>query len=188
MTLLRFSHVLMTADEYVAVNYFLWNRRFATRRNNWLLAAALLLLGIAAGLQLWQNQFRGFTSWLTPILLVVGVLYGLGRDMLTRYLLRRGYAKNVSLHQPIDYEFAADGLRSQSAAGSYQAPWPTLRRAVRVGDWLLLYPTVAACYYLDLRQLAEPATAAQVLAILREHGIAVEESRGPTRLPLRRDA
>ena len=176
MTPLRFPHVLMTTAEYVAVNYYLWNRQPTTRRNRWLLAAALALLAVAAGLQLWQNQLRGFSGWLVPASLVVGVLYGAGRDALTRYFLRRGYARNAALHQPVDYELAADGLRSHTAAGSYLAPWLALRRALRVGDWLLLYPTAAACYYLDLRQLAAPATAAQVVETLRRQGVAVTET------------
>ena len=177
MTPLPFPHVLMTADEYVAVNYYLWNRQPTTRRNRWLLVVALALLIVSAGLQLWRNQFRGFSSWWVPASLVVGVLYGVGRDALTRYFLRRGYAQNAALHQPVDYELAADGLRSRTAAGSYLAPWSALRRAVRVGDWLLLYPTAAACYYLDLRRLATPATAAQVVAALRRQGVAVTETR-----------
>ena len=176
MTPLRLPHVLMTADEYVAVNYYLWNRQSTTRRNRWLLVAALGLLAVSAGLQLWRNQFRGFSSWLVPASLGVGVLYGVGRDALTRYFLRRGYTQNAALHQPVDYELATDGLRSRTAAGRYLAPWPTLRRAVRVGDWLLLYPTAAACYYLDLRRLAAPATAAQVVETLRQQGVAVTET------------
>jgi len=47
-------------------------------------------------------------------------------------------------------------------------PWKALRRAVWVRpDWLLLYPTDAACYYLDLRRLPAalpPAVLAQLLA------------------------
>lgn len=51
-------------------------------------------------------------------------------------------------------------------------------RAGRVGPHWLLYPTGAACYYLDLRGLQPPATAPDVLALLHRHLVPVQQLRG----------
>ncbi|WP_165768261.1 hypothetical protein [Hymenobacter amundsenii] len=36
-----------------------------------------------------------------------------------------------------------------------------------IGDWLLLYPDVEFCYYLNLKRLPEPLTAADVRALIQ---------------------
>ena len=63
--------VHMTADDYVAVNFRLWRARPRTRFNHWLLAAAVLLLGVSVGLEVWQygrpqTDFHPVFSWAWP--------------------------------------------------------------------------------------------------------------------------
>jgi hypothetical protein len=170
---LLFSQVTMTADEYVAVNFRLWCAQASTRRNNWILAAAIVLLSISLVLNLQQDNWQ-LTSWSAPSFLAVGVLYALLRAWLVRWMLRRGYAKNTALQQPVDFTLTPDEIKLQSGLGQFSGRWASIKRAVLVApDWLLLYPNEAACYYLDLRQLQAPATFADVEQLLAQHQLAV---------------
>ncbi|RFP65200.1 hypothetical protein D0N36_10060 [Hymenobacter lapidiphilus] len=160
----------LSADEFVAVNFRLWRARPATRRLYWLLGAALLLLNLSVGLDLWQNGRLG--SPFTLVFLGVGVAYGLLRLALVRWQLRRGYQRQQALQQPVDFTLTATEIIGRSALGKFPGQWKLIRRAVWVGpDWLLLYPTAAACYYLDMRCLQAPATAADVARLLERHQI-----------------
>ncbi|WP_156108984.1 hypothetical protein [Hymenobacter sp. APR13] len=166
--------VQMTADEFVTVNFRLWRQRPRTRFNHWLLGLAVLLLAGSVALDICRTGHISNQS--TVVFLAVAVLYALVRMQLVRYQLRRGYARNTGLHAPISFELDAERLRGRSADGHFEARWQVLRRAVWVHpDWLLLYPTEAACYYLDLRRLQAPATPEQVLALLLQHQIPVQE-------------
>jgi len=173
---IHFSRVTMSADAFVAVNFRLWRAAPATRRNHWILGVGLALLTTSLVIELLNTHGR-VATWSTPVLLAVGVAYGLLRAALVRWQLRRGYARNTVLQQPADFTFTEEELQGSSAAGEFQTPWSTLQRAVHVGDWLLLYPTQAACYYLDLQRLALPATAPQAMEALRQHGLQVTEIR-----------
>lgn len=164
----------MTADEFVAVNFRLWRQRPRTHLNHWLLGAALLLLAGSVWLDLTRTGH--ITKWTTVVLLAVGVLYALLRMALVRYQLRRGYMRNTGLHTPISFELDAEQLRGRSADGHFEVRWKMIRRAMRIGPhWLLLYPTEAACYYLDLRRLQAPATPEDVLTLLQQHQIPVRQ-------------
>lgn len=166
--------VRLTADEYVAVNYRLWRRQPRTYFNHWLLAAAVLLLATSVATDVARTG--GISNWSSAAFLGMAVVYALVRMQLVRYQLRRGYAKNVAVHAPIDFAFDADGLRGTSEAGRFEGRWRAVRRAVLVRPhWLLLYPVESACYYVDLRQVQAPGTAAEVLALLREQGIPLRE-------------
>lgn len=162
--------VHLSADDYVALNFRLWRARPATRRNHWLLAAALLLLTVSVGLDVWQHG--RLTSTFTPLFLGVGVGYGLLRFGLVRWQLRRGYQQQAALQHPINFTLTDTEIIGQSMQGKFAGLWTDIRRAVWVGsDWLLLYPTETACYYLDLRRLPAPATAADVARLLARHQI-----------------
>ncbi len=164
----------MTADEFVAVNFRLWRKRPRTKLNHGLLGLALLLLGISVALDVVRTGY--VSNWSTVAVLAVGVLYGLFRMQLVRYQLRRGYVKNTALHIPVDFSFDAEMLRSQSTDGCFEARWHTVRRAVWVRpDWLLLYPTEVACYYVDLRRVQTPNTPEQLLSLVRHAGVPVVE-------------
>jgi hypothetical protein len=164
----------MTADEFVAVNFRLWLRQPATRRNHWILSAALVLLSVSVGLDILQAG--RVSSWSTMIFLAVGVLYGLLRMSLVRYQLRRGYSRNPALREPVSFSFAADRLRGHGAADRHEVRWDKLRRAIWVRPhWLLLYPNETGCFYVDLRQLQAPATPDDVVALLRNQHVLVRE-------------
>lgn len=170
---IHFSRVTMSLDEFVAVNFRLWRAAPATRRNHWILRIALILLTASLVIELMDTRGR-ITTWSTPVLLAVGVAYGLLRAALVRRQLRRGYAQNPVLQQPADFTLTDEALQGSIPSGQFRTPWNTLRRAIRVGpDWLLLYPTQAACYYLDLRRLEAPATPAAVEALLARQGVAL---------------
>lgn len=164
----------MTADEFVAVNFQLWQKRPRTKLNHWLLGLALLLLGVSVALEVVRTG--RISNWSTVAVLAVGVLYGLLRMQLVRYQLRRGYDKNTVLRVPVDFTFDAEMLRGQSTDGRFEARWRTLRRAVWVQpNWLLLYPTEAACYYVDLRRVQAPGTPEQLLVLLKEANVPIVE-------------
>lgn len=159
--------VRLSAGEYVAVNFRLWWRAAATRRNHWLLGLALALLAASVVAQLRGRAPDGTFAWSSPVLLAVGLAYGALRPLLVRRLLRRTYQRSEAMQVPIGYELTAEEIRGHSPLGHFAVPWKALRRAVWVRpDWLL-YPTDAACYYLDLRRLPAalpPAVLAQLLA------------------------
>ena len=162
--------VRLSADEFVAVNFRLWRARPGTRRNHWLLGAALALLTISVGLDF--GQHGRLTSPFTLVFLGVGVAYGLLRFGLVRWQLRRGYQRQAALQQPIDFTLTDTEIIGRSVLGRFSGQWQLIRRAVWVGtDWLLLYPTEAACYYLDLRRLQAPAAPADVAQLLERHSI-----------------
>ncbi len=164
--------VRLTAAEYVAVNFRLWWHAAATRRNHWLLGLALALLAASVAVQLWRRAPGAAFEWSSPVLLGVGLAYGALRPLLVRRVLRRTYLGSGALQTPLDYELTAEALHGRSARGQFAAPWPGLRRAVWVRpDWLLLYPTDAACYYLDLRRLPAGLSAHDVAELLARHGV-----------------
>ncbi|RSK42422.1 hypothetical protein [Hymenobacter perfusus] len=164
------SGVQLSAEEFVAVNFRLWRARPRTRLNHWILGAAVALLGVSVGLDLYQHG--QLTQPSTLVFLAVAVLYALFRAGLVRYQLRRGYAKNPTLQQPVEFTLTATEIIGRSALGQFSGKWALIRRAVWVQPhWLLLYPTEAACYYLDLRRLQPPATASEVAALLTRHNI-----------------
>jgi hypothetical protein len=164
----------MTADEFVAVNFRLWQKRPRTKLNHWLLGAALLILSIGVGRDI--ARFGHVTEWGGVTFLLVGVLYALIRMAIVRYELRRGYAKNTGLRVPTDFTFDSEMLRGQSPDGRFETHWRRLRRAVWLQpDWLLLYPTEAACYYVDLRRIQAPGTPDKLLTLVKEVGVPVVE-------------
>lgn len=172
---IHFSRVTMSAAAFVAVNFRLWRAAPATRRNHWILGVGLALLTASLVVELMNTRGR-ITTWSTLALLGIGVAYGLLRAALVRRQLRRGYGQNTVLQQPADFTLTEEELRGSSPSGEFRTPWTTLRQAIRVGpDWLLLYPTPAACYYLDLRRLEAPATPAAVETLLAQHGVALQK-------------
>ncbi|OGX89125.1 hypothetical protein [Hymenobacter coccineus] len=169
--------VLISADEYVAVNLRLWWRAPATRRNHWLLGGALVLLAISVGAQLLGRAPDGSFAWSSPVLLAVGLAYGAARLLLVRRLLRRTYFGSAAMQVPVDYELTEAALCGQSKLGRFDLPWSSLRRAVWVRpNWLLLYPAEAACYYLDLRCLPATTPPAAVAALLTQHNLPQAEA------------
>jgi len=164
--------VRLSAGEYVAVNFRLWWHAAATRRNHWLLGLALALLAASVAMQLRGRAPDGAFAWSSPVLLAVGLAYGALRPLLVRRLLRRTYQGSDAMQTPIDYELTAEELRGHSALGHFAVPWPALRRARWVRpDWLLLYPTDAACYYLDLRRLPAAFPADELARLLARHQV-----------------
>ncbi|MBX0291983.1 hypothetical protein K3G63_16140 [Hymenobacter sp. HSC-4F20] len=164
------SGVQLSADEFVAVNFRLWRARPRTRLNHWILGAAIALLSVSLGLEVYQSGRLPQSSSL--VFLAVAVGYALLRFGLVRYQLRRGYAKNTAAHQPTDFTLTDTEIRGRSALGQFSGKWSLIRRAVWVRPhWLLLYPTEASCYYLDMRRLQAPATPDAVEQLLATHQI-----------------
>ncbi|WP_045690183.1 hypothetical protein [Hymenobacter sp. AT01-02] len=165
------SGVQLSANEFVAVNFRLWRARPRTRLNHWILGAAVGLLALRVGLEVYQNgQFPSSSSL---IFLAVAVLYALLRFGLVRYQLRRGYARNTAAHQPTDFTLTDTEISGRNTLGQFSGKWSLIRWAVWVQpDWLLLYPTETACYYLNMRCLQAPATPAMVAQLLTQHHIA----------------
>jgi hypothetical protein len=173
---LVFSQVTMSADEYVAVNFRLWRQQPATRRNNWILLAALVLLSVSLLAQLQQDGWQ-LISWSAPSFLAVGLLYALLRTWFVRWMLRRGYRKNTVLKEPVDFTLTSEEIKGRSGLGQFTRKVANINQAVLVKpDWLLLYPNQAACYYLDLRRLQAPATLLTVEQLLAQHQLSLRRA------------
>lgn len=165
---LHFFHVQLTADDYVALNFQLWQKRPATRRTFWLLGAAALLLLVSVGLDVARHGT--VSNRATLAFLAVAALYGLFRRQLTRYLLRRGFR----VQPAVDYILTPTDIRVRSEQRQVSVAWNQVREAVWIGPhWMLLFPKApaSACYYLDLRRLEAPATAAEVQQLVTRHGV-----------------
>ncbi|UOQ74605.1 hypothetical protein [Hymenobacter cellulosilyticus] len=169
---ITFLPVTLSENDYLTINYGLWNKRLGTRRSNWLLGGGLTLLAIGFVLTLHQNHWR-LSSWTTPVLLMVGFLFLVGRASVVRWLMRRGYKKShAALSRPTVYTLTPDEFQGQSELVQFSLQWSAIKKAVWVQPhWLLLYPTEVACYYLDLRCLPAPATTADIRQILAAHQI-----------------
>lgn len=166
----------MPAAEFVAVNYRLWQQAPATRRTTWLVRLAFLMLSVSLLLNLYQHQQTGTPlAQTTPVFLGVALLYAWWRPWQVKRLLRQGYRANPVLQQPTTYHFDAAGFAGESPAGRFAARWDTIRRVVRVGDWLLLYPSATACNYVDLRRIVAPGTPAELVRLLAARSIAVQQ-------------
>ncbi|MCB2377706.1 hypothetical protein LGH70_08945 [Hymenobacter sp. BT635] len=159
--------VSLSKADYVAINHRMWNQRLGTRRSNWLLVGALALLTIGTVYTLVRNSGQ-LTSWTNPALLLVGIVFLVGRAQFVRWLMRRGYEKSrAQLSRSIVYTLRPNELRGQSELVQFSVQWSAIKKAAWVKPhWLLLYPSEAACYYLDLRCLPAAATAADIEQIL----------------------
>ena len=167
-TPLHLPHVQLTADDYVALNFRLWQARLATRRTFWLLGAAAVLLLVSVGLDVARHGT--VSNRATLAFLAVAGLYVLFRRQLTRYLLRRGFRPQP----PVGYTLTPTEIQVRSGQRQSLLSWEQLREAVWVGaNWLLLLPQAPAgsCYYLDVRRLEAPAAAADVAALLTQRGV-----------------
>lgn len=165
------SATSLTTDDYVAVNFRLWQVQAATRGIRWRLGLLILLLSLSIGLDFLQNGRLDYVF--VVIILGVLVVCVVFLPLLTRYQLRRGYARNPLPIPGMSYLLTDAEVMQQSPLGDFSVPWPKIQRAVWVGtDWLLLYPNEVGSYYLDMRCLQPPATAADVAALLTRHGIA----------------
>ncbi|GGG36659.1 hypothetical protein [Hymenobacter glacieicola] len=166
-------NVRMTAEDYVTVNFRLWRARPATRRAQWILVAAIALLALSVGLEV--RELGRIQNWSTVAFLTVAGLYAAFRLALVRYQLRRGYSRNPAAQEPVDFTLSLAEVRGCSNQGTFTSSWSRVKRAVWVQpNWLLLYPSEAACYYLDLRRLQAPATPADIEQLLARHQIALQ--------------
>ncbi|MDU0371778.1 hypothetical protein ACFPAF_15350 [Hymenobacter endophyticus] len=68
--------------------------------------------------------------------------------------------------QPLSINIESVGITVQWPQDWQFLPWHSLTRVQQVGDWLLLYPGPNFAYYLDLRQVPEPYTSVDVLALI----------------------
>jgi hypothetical protein len=135
-----------------------------------------------------QPRSAASTPWKRTVLFCIGLvsatltLYALRQGVVMYVLLliiftplgllhrRRKYRQAFQEHQaqpqPLAYRLSEVGLGVQWPQGWQRLPWHSLTRVQQVGDWLLLYPGPDFCYYLDLRQVPEPYTAVDVLALI----------------------
>ncbi|OWP63225.1 hypothetical protein CDA63_10245 [Hymenobacter amundsenii] len=80
---------------------------------------------------------------------------------------RRAFRQQQARPQPKSLEFSEAGLRLHYPLGTVFHAWGSLYYVREIGDWLLLYPDVEFCYYLNLKRLPEPLTAADVRALIQ---------------------
>ena len=168
--------VVIPAADYVQVSLVLINAqtgRMQTRRGSFI----LLLFGmLGLALTFWRDGtiplgfalFFGFLSLLGGATLLFD-------QFLPRRLATTHTQSIAPTMLPTDYTFAADALSSHNELHSSTLAWTAVQRADVVGHWLLLYLTNKTFLWLDLRQLAPPATAADLYALLAQHHIPVRE-------------
>lgn len=87
---------------------------------------------------------------------------------------RRAFREQQARPQPEALEFSDAGLRLYYPLGTVFHAWDSLHRVREIGDWLLLYPDMEFCYYLNLKRLPEPLTAADVRAAVRWRGMRLD--------------
>ncbi|MDU0371777.1 hypothetical protein ACFPAF_15345 [Hymenobacter endophyticus] len=173
-TPITLSATSLTTDDYVALNFRLWQLQPATRGIKWRLGLLILLLSLSVGLDVLQNG--RLEHVFVVIFLGVLVVCAFSLPLLTRYQLRRGYARNPMPAPSISYLLTDTEVIQQSPLGTFPVQWPKIQRAMWVGhNWLLLYPNELGSYYLDMRRLQPPATPAEVAALLTRHNIAQQQ-------------
>ncbi|SDY06783.1 hypothetical protein [Hymenobacter psychrophilus] len=89
---------------------------------------------------------------------------------------RRAFRQQQARPQPEALEFSDAGLRLHYPLGTVFHCWDSLYRVREIGDWLLLYPDTEFCYYLHLKRLPEPLTAADVRAVVRGHNMRADKA------------
>lgn len=80
---------------------------------------------------------------------------------------RRAFRQQQARPVPEAFELTETGLRLHYPAGTIFHAWDSLYRIREIGDWLLFYPDMEFCYYLDLRRLPALLTAADVRALIQ---------------------
>ncbi|MET4106769.1 hypothetical protein [Hymenobacter sp. UYP22] len=108
--------------------------------------------------------------WLGLVAIGLGLLY-------QWWEYRRAFREFQAQPRPLGFRVSETGLAVQWPQGWQRLPWHSFTRVQQVGDWLLLYPGPDFAYYLDLRQVPEPYTVVDVLALIGGRDMRVP---GPT--------
>ena len=121
----------------------------------------LSLVG-TTGLLYWLWAPKRLVGWalVMAVLTMLGLLY-------QRWEYWRAFREQQTRLKPESFELTEEGLLLHFPTGSSVFHrWESLYRIQDIGPWLLFYPGVDYCYYLDLRQLPAPLTVADVRALI----------------------
>ena len=130
------------------------------------LQSALLLAAGFVGALFLPGELKGKIRFF-GVIVVIGLLGTAFSLLHQRWEYWRAFKQQRARPQPESLEFSEAGLRLHYPLGTVFHPWDSLCRIREMGDWLLLYPDMEFCYYLNLQRLPEPLTAADVRALIQ---------------------
>lgn len=147
-----------------------------TFKSNPLLWVILLpaLTGLFALYVLLTGQRTLPDLWHDNKMSLLMLLFVLGWPVLLWRSLRKQYDASQALHSGARYTLSDEGMAVLHALGHEEYSWAAVPQAWHIGSWLILLTDQNVGYFLDLRQLAGPAQAADVLTLLRTHGVRVK--------------
>ncbi|UOQ55357.1 hypothetical protein [Hymenobacter cellulosivorans] len=102
------------------------------------------------------------------------LLFVLGWPVLLWRSLRKQYDASPALRSGARYTLSDEGMAVLHALGHEDYTWSAVTQAWHIGSWLILLTSQNVGYFLNLRELAGPAQATDVLALLRTHGVKVK--------------
>ncbi|GGF19480.1 hypothetical protein [Hymenobacter cavernae] len=168
--------VEVAKDEYVRVAKQRWYQQPQNRRSLWTLS-----LGAAFWLYIlyaeWLKSPDRLSTWLViALVVVVGLLFYLGywrpRQVVKHFT--KAYAETPSISLPTDYTFGISSVRSINSRSSAEVQYELFSHVERIENWLILFTTPAIGYFIDLRRISAPATANDLIRLLREKGLKVK--------------
>ncbi|AII50985.1 hypothetical protein [Hymenobacter sp. APR13] len=129
--------------------------------SGWWDATWLLLL--AAGSAWGPPGVRGYIR-----LLLIGSLFTAAGLWYRGREYRRAFRQSPTAGLNTRFEIIESGVVVEHQGRFTTFLWPELYRVRHLRPWLLLYPNPEYCYYLDLRNVNPPASAADVLQLLEQ--------------------
>jgi hypothetical protein len=168
---------ILTFTEYQAVHQEQQRRRHPSqatpgpvtsdswRKKGQLWVGSVLSMGASYW---WLGSGRWFAG-----AVVVTVFTGLG--LIHQWFeYRRAFRQHAKAQLATSFELNADTVVIQQENHHRTLGWRDFYSIQHVSDWVLLYTSVEHCYYLNLKQVQAPATAADVLSLLRQGPVPTE--------------
>jgi hypothetical protein len=114
----------------------------------------------------------GLGNWVAGAV-VVTLFTGLG--LAHQWLeYRRAFRKHAQAQPTTGFELDAATVVILQGNHRRTVGWHDFYSVQHVSDWVLLYTSVEHCYYLNIKQVQPPATAAEVLALLPQRLVSAE--------------
>lgn len=126
-------------------------------------SAGALLTGPTSVIDVLKQNPLGMLFMLFFLLLPVLLVWGTWRQ----------YQASSLLHNPADYVLDTTGVSVRGPAINTDLAWPAFTRADQIGSWVLLQASEQSTFFLNLQQIAAPATPAEVLGLLKSGGVSI---------------
>lgn len=130
-----------------------------------LLVLGQLLLGDTTLGELWENNSGQ----------LIMMLFFLSVPLLMLWAIRKQYRNSPLLKHPANYLLTPDKMLVEYPGANAEISWAGVQKVTRIGRWAFLQTTAAnAGYILDMRQVASPNTAADILALFEAQHVVVK--------------